>query len=454
MAQQPFLALVIGIPAIPTVTQVNIRSGPGTNTDLIFKVAVGTTNLPIIEVKADAEGKNKDGKVYQWFRVQFPQGVGWVRDDLINIWGDGTGTGYPALVSPVTAFALTRNTSTLPPGAEIAATGTAPQQTTTTKPTASTEVVTTAQPAVATASQPIVATPQPTSSSEVVTTPQATTSQTTAASGPPMALCISKFGGTMRPGPGTGHNPSLGKFAYKDTASVIGGQVGDDGVALSWVKISYQGKEGWVREDLVRVTGNFTSFGLNVSDKYRVPVDDTWWIRGWDLDGTIWNTGPHNGWDLGGVKGVTPVLAGPQGGVVFDVRFCQKCGTAGTSAVEKGFSVGDSRVWNDAGWNFGYGHFIIVGYENSKLPESTKQYLASNNMAGWNIFVMHAHLQELIAKKGATVAPNEKIAILGNSGNSEGPHLHLEIRASQTMNPGGWANIKSGLMSPGVLFIR
>lgn len=429
MAQQAFRAKVIGIPHIPSVTQVNIRSGPGTNFELVFKIDVGTTDIPIIEVKVDAEGKNLQGKVYQWFRAQFSQGEGWVRDDLIEIWGDGTGTGYPALTRSTVAFNLTRNPASVPPGAEIAGT-----QTVISQPTTSSEVITTSQPAT---------------SSEVVTSPQPT-----AVTGPAMTMSISKTGGNTRPGPGTSHAPIVVKFNYKDSAPILDAKAGDDGIALSWVKISYQGKEAWIREDLVRLSGNFNAFGLNAPDKYPSPVRDTWWIRGWDLDGTIWKTGSHNGWDLGGIKGGNPILAGPQGGIVFQVAVCQKCGTAGASAPEKGFSLGDPRVWNDQGWNFGYGHYIIVGYENSKLPESSKKYLADNGKAGWHIFVMHAHLNDMLVKQGDVLVPNQQFATLGNSGNSEGPHLHLEVRASQTMTPGRWAELKGGLMSPGVLFLR
>src|SRR5687768_12728931 len=108
MAQQAFLLKVIGIPHIPSITEVNIRSDAGTNQNLVFKVPVGTSNLPISEVKIDLEGRALESKVYQWFRVTFPQGQGWVRDDLVEIWGDGTKFGYPAITQPVVAYALTR----------------------------------------------------------------------------------------------------------------------------------------------------------------------------------------------------------------------------------------------------------------------------------------------------------------------------------------------------------
>src|SRR5687767_14855100 len=95
MSQQPFVAKVIGIPHIPSIVEINVRSGPSTEVPLAFKVPVGTANLPIIEVQEDVEKRNLEGKIYQWFRILFPMGEGWARDDLIEIVGDGTTVGYP-----------------------------------------------------------------------------------------------------------------------------------------------------------------------------------------------------------------------------------------------------------------------------------------------------------------------------------------------------------------------
>jgi murein DD-endopeptidase MepM/ murein hydrolase activator NlpD len=46
------------------------------------------------------------------------------------------------------------------------------------------------------------------------------------------------------------------------------------------------------------------------------------------------------------------------------------------------------------------------------------------------------------------------IGLCGNSGNSEATHLHLEIRASKSEQFTGWAALRQGLMTPGVLFKR
>ena len=46
-------------------------------------------------MQPDQDNNALNGKVYQWFRLQFPNGAtGWVRDDLVSLEGDGT-FGYP-----------------------------------------------------------------------------------------------------------------------------------------------------------------------------------------------------------------------------------------------------------------------------------------------------------------------------------------------------------------------
>lgn len=109
---QPF-ATIIGLKDFPNITEVNVRNGPGTNHENLFKMAIGTSGLLILDVQADNEGKNLHQKIYQWFQLRFPDGrVGWIRDDLLAIEGDLSKWGYDILVTPTAAFSLTRNLST------------------------------------------------------------------------------------------------------------------------------------------------------------------------------------------------------------------------------------------------------------------------------------------------------------------------------------------------------
>ena len=45
-----------------------------------------------------------------------------------------------------------------------------------------------------------------------------------------------------------------------------------------------------------------------------------------------------------------------------------------------------------------------------------------------NVITLYAHCSEIFMKKGQIVGLGQKIAVVGNTGNSTGPHLHFEIR--------------------------
>lgn len=106
------IAIVRGIPHIPSVTEVNVRSGPGTNFPLIFTVPVGMDSLKLMAVEPDDESKDKDGKIYQWFKMVFHGGaIGWIRDDLIDLIGPCGDFGYDTYTSRTFAFPIMRNVS-------------------------------------------------------------------------------------------------------------------------------------------------------------------------------------------------------------------------------------------------------------------------------------------------------------------------------------------------------
>ncbi|HUN09224.1 MAG TPA: chitosanase [Aggregatilineales bacterium] len=112
MATTPFLLTVRGVRDNPAVTEVNIRSGPGTGNGVLFRVPVGMSKIPVLDVKPDAGNTAFQGKVYQWLQASFgPNQTGWVRDDLVDVQGDGSRFGYGVLPLPARAFDLTRGAS-------------------------------------------------------------------------------------------------------------------------------------------------------------------------------------------------------------------------------------------------------------------------------------------------------------------------------------------------------
>lgn len=71
-----------------------------------------------------------------------------------------------------------------------------------------------------------------------------------------------------------------------------------------------------------------------------------------------------------------------------------------------------------SGWSTtGYGYCIIISHGNG-------------------IDTLYGHCSQLYVSAGQSVAQGETIAAVGSTGNSSGPHLHLEIRSNGTrLNP-------------------
>lgn len=421
-----FHAHVIGIPHIPSITEVNVRTGPALSRKLIFRVPVGTRNLQIAEVQEDAEQRHLNGKVFQWFRVLFSEGrTGWIRDDLINLTGNGSEFGYIHVRQETLAFNLHR-----------------------------TDVIEQPKPAEDSAEDGVgeAMTPDDVRRTEEHLAVDVTEeSAQTAVPQPAIAECRAIGGVNMRSGPGTNHRV-VGRFLHNECGDILEAADSQSGDPLKWVRLRYQGREDiWVRLDFLRLRGAFSRFGIAFEDMYPSPAPQSHWVRDFDPEGRFlpW---PHDGWDKAGTTGA-PILGGPQGGLVVQTAHCQFCGPNSVSVEEKGLRVGSSQVFVP-GWNFGYGHYVIVRYDHDKLPPSTQNRLASMGRAGHHLFAMYAHLHSIMVQTGQPLSPNQQIGTMGNSGNSTGTHLHLEVRSGANAQFVHWANLRSGLLTPAILFLR
>ncbi len=104
---------------------------------------------------------------------------------------------------------------------------------------------------------------------------------------------------------------------------------------------------------------------------------------------SVRNYRTHGGLDIAASSG-TPILAAASGTVTY------------------------------SGWMSGYGNFLIITHANG-------------------VQTCYGHCSKLYVSSGTSVSQGQKIAAVGSTGNSTGPHLHLEIRKNGVRyNPQGY----------------
>ena len=68
---------------------------------------------------------------------------------------------------------------------------------------------------------------------------------------------------------------------------------------------------------------------------------------------------------------------------------------------------------------------------------------------GWPVYILYAHLSQVLVREGQHVQTGERIGLAGMTGNATGPHVHLEVRIGQnseayTRNPVLWLKPRQG----------
>lgn len=100
--------------------------------------------------------------------------------------------------------------------------------------------------------------------------------------------------------------------------------------------------------------------------------------------GKLWKTGYHVGSDYAAPTG-TPIVAAKDGKVL--------------------------EAKNGVSWGAAYGNAVVIDH-------------------GSGLRAIYAHMSKITVKAGQDVKEGEKIGEIGSTGNSTGPHLHLEVRVS------------------------
>ena len=103
--------------------------------------------------------------------------------------------------------------------------------------------------------------------------------------------------------------------------------------------------------------------------------------------------------------------------------------------VSSGFGARQSKYQNVTGYHTGIdiaadlGTPIVASMEGIvELVSSEGDYGKHVKIRCNNVYALYAHCSKIFVKEGQIVARGQKIANVGNTGNSTGPHLHFEIR--------------------------
>lgn len=214
------------------------------------------------------------------------------------------------------------------------------------------------------------------------------------------------------------------------------------GGGIDWHRVRFANSMiGWMRSDYLLKTDNSGSIILDTptptaiparTDKYILPCPGTF-TGGW-LD----YGGQHKGWDIANSIGIP--IYGQNGGQVYETKFCEKCGEAGLSSYP-------ANVIGDRGWNGGWGHYVVAWYPKEMLPAFTQ-----SQFPGLDAFVLYGHLSKITSKAGDPIQIHTQLGLMGNSGNSSGPHTHVELRMAAYSNL-GWSRLGASV-DPGFLFAR
>jgi hypothetical protein len=137
----------------------------------------------------------------------------------------------------------------------------------------------------------------------------------------------------------------------------------------------------------------------------------------------------HFGIDLHSATGNSAITS-PYDDEVVDTDVCTACTEAD---AEEGNTLGEF----DLDYNYGYGAMTVVEYAYEDLSEEQRNNLTAEGIElgeGESLYLMMGHLDptQTISDDGTALTQGGGLATIGNSGNSDGAHTHLEMAINES----------------------
>lgn len=127
-------------------------------------------------------------------------------------------------------------------------------------------------------------------------------------------------------------------------------------------------------------------------------------------------TGGQFAWPVNGYTTITTRFGEIYNLVVSSGSAHTGCDIAGAGILGKPIlAIEDGRVTTAKYSNYGYGNYVIL--DHGKCLSDGNNYLS-----------LYGHASSLAVSVGQTVKKGQVIGYVGSTGNSTGPHLHLEVR--------------------------
>lgn len=195
---------------------------------------------------------------------------------------------------------------------------------------------------------------------------------------------------------------------------------------------------------------------LNTNLKFATPIRGGYRVGLRFGDPVFYLDGKHKGVDFLGPIGL-PLLVGGDG-VVYQSDRCSLCTPDRPSWIQNGITIDIANRQNLFStltpWNYGFGNLVVVRHEFNALPKNARDWMIANNYNGWFAYVFYAHLSDIFVNVNDAVGAGTVVGGLGNSGNSTGPHVHVEVRLGPTNRgyPRTAARNQFHLIDPLVMF--